>query len=78
MRKSFLHLVAIILVAMGFIACSSTASCDSSEVKGALAQSIKQMVGNEAQINYDSFEKIPLQDYAIEYKRCKSKYNLYL
>ena len=33
MRKSFLHLVAIILVAMGFIACSSTASCNSSEVK---------------------------------------------
>ncbi|MGX2983317.1 hypothetical protein [Helicobacter sp. 23-1045] len=60
MRKSFFTMVVLALVAMCFSVCSSVNSCDSSETKNALAQSIKQMVGNEARINYDSFKKLPI------------------
>lgn len=67
MRKSLLHLVALALVAMGLVACSTKNSCDSSAVKNALAESIKQTVGNNAKINYDSFVKIPIEsgDYML-------------
>lgn len=67
MRKSLLHLIALALVAMGLVACSTKNSCDSSAVKNALAESIKQTVGNNAKINYDSFVKIPIEsgDYML-------------
>lgn len=68
MRKSFLHLVTLALVAMGFVACSVKSGCDSDEVKIALAESIKQEVGDEARINYDSFVNLPItsEDYMIQ------------
>lgn len=67
MNKSLFKSVSIILFAFGFVVCSAKSSCDSNETKDALAESIKQMVGNDAKINYDSFVKIPIEsgDYMI-------------
>ena len=62
MRKLVFKSVSIILFAFGFVVCSAKSSCDSGEIKNALAESIKQKENNIFKFLPNDDKIIPLDD----------------